>query len=264
MRQVLRRLLRRPGVTSAPAPVNRPPTFEEEFIARASARAADTEEFRRELVTNFSTIHANILCAHQEAEMLILAEAILASEVEGPIVEFGCFKGGSTSKLSLVAKATGRTLYVCDSFEGLPAPAGFDAAHQLTTGRVKHYAQGDYCGTYDEVVANVKTWGAIESCEFVKGFYSETLPSLDVRPAVVFMDVDLIESARDCLKYIWPRLRPGGKYFTHEATARTFIYGLLDSGWWHRNMERCPPILFGAGHGFGPHALNLAYFEKSE
>jgi O-methyltransferase len=260
MRQAIHKLLQ----FKRAAPVTPANTFEDDFVGRATGQGADTPEFRRGLVERFSLIHRSVVCAHQEAEMLILAEAILNLGVEGPLVELGCYKGGSSAKLSLVARATGRTLYVCDSFEGLPAPAEFDAAHQLTTGKVKRYAQGDYCGTYDEVLSNVTAWGAIDSCKFVKGFYSETLPALDVEPALVFMDVDLIESGHDALQHLWPRLRPGGRYFTHEATARTFVYGLLDPEWWHQTMKRCPPILFGAGHGFGPHALNLAYLEKGD
>lgn len=258
LRQLIRDLLQFKRV--APAPLGS--TFENDFVERAKGQGADTAGFRREVVEKFSRIHKNVVCAHQGAEMLILAEAILNLGVEGPIVELGCYKGGSSAKLSLVARATGRSLYVCDSFEGLPAPAEFDAAHQLTTGRVKHYAQGDYRGTFDEVVNNVTRWGAIGSCKFVKGFYSETLPSLGVEPALVFMDVDLIASGHDAIQHLWPKLRQGGRYFTHEATARTFLYGLLDPEWWQRTMGRCPPILFGAGHGFGPHAANLAYMEK--
>src|SRR5690606_19018518 len=38
----------------------------------------------------------------------------------GVLVEAGCFKGGSTAKLSLLAELAGRELVVFDSFEGLP------------------------------------------------------------------------------------------------------------------------------------------------
>ena len=43
-------------------------------------------------------------------------------EVEGVVVECGCYLGGSTANLSLVCEIVGRELVVYDSFEGLPAP----------------------------------------------------------------------------------------------------------------------------------------------
>ena len=43
-------------------------------------------------------------------------------EVEGVVVECGCYLGGSTANLSLVCEIVGRELMVYDSFEGLPDP----------------------------------------------------------------------------------------------------------------------------------------------
>src|SRR5262249_7991231 len=42
-------------------------------------------------------------------------------EVEGVVVECGCYLGGSTANLSVACKIAGRELIVYDSFEGLPA-----------------------------------------------------------------------------------------------------------------------------------------------
>jgi O-methyltransferase len=46
----------------------------------------------------------------------------LPPATEGVVVECGCWKGGSTTNLSLVCDIVGRELIVYDSFEGLPAP----------------------------------------------------------------------------------------------------------------------------------------------
>jgi hypothetical protein len=237
--------------------------FQKRFIKRASGKGPDTVAFRKELARRFRIIQRRIPCAHQEAELLILAEAILNLPASGPLVELGCFKGGSTAKLSLVAEATGRRLHVFDSFEGLPAPSGGDAKHDTVSGRTKNYSQGEYRGTVDEVRENISTWGEIGVCSFVKGFYSDTLPQTALTPAFVFMDVDLIESARTCMKALWPRLQPGGVFFTHEAGVATFLEGLLDPAWWHANLASCPPMLIGAGYGHGPQAKHLGYFLKN-
>jgi O-methyltransferase len=236
--------------------------FQKKFIQRATGKGPDTVAFRKEIARRFRVIHRRVQCAHQEVEMLILAEAILNLQVPGPIVELGCFKGGSTTKLSLVAKATGRELHVFDSFEGLPSPEAKDAKHDYVSGKVKSYTQGEYRGTLDEVKQNISTWGEIGVCSFVKGYYSETLPKVNVSPAFVFMDVDLIDSGRTCMKALWPRLLPGGMYYTHEAGMATFLDGLLDGAWWHAELNCCPPLLVGAGFGHGPQAKHLGYFKK--
>ena len=258
MRSLLQKLIRYPKRGPAPEPAYG------DFVARATGVGADHPATREQLARSFAAIHKHVACAHQEAEALLLAEAILTTKAAGPIIELGCFKGGCTCKLSLVARATGRRLYVCDSFAGLPRPGQDDAHHELTSGRVKMYQQGDYCGPRAEVEANLRAHGAPEVCEIVEGFFEQTLPALDIQPCLAFMDVDLIESARTCLRNLWPRLQAGARFYTHEATAMTFLRGLLDPTWWTQTLRQHPPILLGAGFGFGPHAKNLAYFDRGE
>src|SRR5687767_9684571 len=56
-------------------------------------------------------------------------------EVEGVVVECGCWQGGSTANLSLVCDIIGRDLIVYDSFEGLPPPTDADKyANERTEG----------------------------------------------------------------------------------------------------------------------------------
>ena len=151
---------------------------------------------------------------------------------------------------------------MCDSFEGLPAPQADDEVHRVLTGRVKRYEVGAYRGTLETVRENVRRWGAIECCEFVPGFYEETLPKLDVAPAVVFEDADLIRSGRTVFEHLWPRMPEGAKLFTHEASVDTFTRAVFDPVWWHKTLGECPPMLYGAGYGFGQHAVNLGWCQK--
>jgi len=81
--------------------------FVHDFIHRAMG-GADTPASRRELVRRFRKVHRHVRCAHQEAELLIVAEAILTSPVAGPVVELGCYLGGSTAKLPTYRTAPDR------------------------------------------------------------------------------------------------------------------------------------------------------------
>ena len=64
-------------------------------------------------------------------------------DVEGVVVECGCFHGGSTANLSLICDIVGRELIVYDSFEGLPPPVpGDQYAKQEATGHAQRRARG--------------------------------------------------------------------------------------------------------------------------
>jgi|SRR5438093_12047688 len=62
--------------------------FVHDFLHRAMG-GADTPATRREIASRFREVHRHVPCAHQEAELLIVAEAILTSPVAGPVVELG-------------------------------------------------------------------------------------------------------------------------------------------------------------------------------
>jgi O-methyltransferase len=222
--------------------------------AERQTRAALARALRR--------ISTHLKCAHSPMELLLIADFLLASPLPGPVVECGCYKGGSTAKLSLAARATGRRLLVCDSFAGLPVPAHEDRS--LVTLHHEPYAQGMFAGTLAEVQDNVAAFGAPEVCEYHQGYFKETLPGLPVEGlSCAFIDVDLISSATDCLLSLWPRLVHGGRIYLHEARDLAFIRGITNPQWWQANLGQAPPLLLGAGYGCGEGAPQLAYFEKT-
>src|SRR5262245_29961458 len=159
------------------------------FVRRGAS--AEERRFRKDLLRRFAAVQKHVPCAHSPYQFVLLAEYLLGLEVPGPVVECGCFKGGGTAKLSLLAKHTGRRLYVCDSFAGLPAPASEHELLLTAHGDRPNYAlaPGEFCGALEEVRDNVSRYGCPEVCEFVPGLFHESLLGLDVRPAFVFIDV---------------------------------------------------------------------------
>ncbi|MFC1730985.1 TylF/MycF/NovP-related O-methyltransferase [candidate division KSB1 bacterium] len=222
------------------------------------------KQFRRDLVKKFSGIHSNVVCAHSPYQFIAMAKYLLEHEIEGPIVQCGCFKGGSTAKLSLLAEKTNRKLYVYDSFQGLPEPdskdeldmKGFDTTLDYT------FKAGDFKGELEEVKSNIRNFGCIDVCEFIPGFFNDSLPGFELNPAFVYIDVDFVSSARDCLKYIWPAIRPGGYWFTHEAGSLEYLYGMFDKDWWKENLNDVPPLLVGGGVGLSIITPSVAFFRK--
>lgn len=163
------------------------------------------------------------------------------SDVEGDIVECGTWKGGSAVNLSLICRLTNRKLKIYDSFEGLPEGQEVD--------RQGFYATGDYCGTLEEVKENIRRYGAIECCEFVKGWFDETLPKLDSPVLLAFVDVDLELSLETCVRYIWPHLVEKGYFFIDEYVGLDYCSIFWSEEYWKRYFDRTPPGLMGSGVG---------------
>ncbi|MDH3582998.1 MAG: TylF/MycF family methyltransferase, partial [Phycisphaerae bacterium] len=170
--------------------------------------------------------------------------------MEGDVVECGCFKGSSTSSLSLACALTGRRLLVCDSFEGLPEVAEHDRVHVTEVHeRYEVYAKGEYQGRLDEVKSNVSRYGNVNCCEFFPGYFDKSLPGLKGRFAMVFLDVDLTESLKSCLTNLWPQMEQGAPLYTHEACQLKYVSLFFDDGWWRENVQEQAPGLIGAGCG---------------
>ena len=163
-------------------------------------------------------------------------------DVEGVVIEAGCWKGGTTANLSLVAELAGRELIVYDSFEGLPpATPGDIWAHEMH--------EGAYHGSLDEVRANVAAHGAIGRCTFRKGWFSDTLPGHTEPVVAAFVDVDHQASLHQCLLGLWPHLVDRGYLFIDEYVRLDFCAVFFSERWWRRYFDRPPPGLMGAGTG---------------
>ena len=101
------------------------------------------------------------------------------------------------------------------------------------TGERIGFVRGLYAGAEEEVRANVARFGEIGVCEFIKGWFSDALPRLAEPVAVAFIDVDLAESTRTCLRYIYPRLVPGGVFLSHDGNLPLCIEVFRDERLWN-------------------------------
>jgi macrocin-O-methyltransferase TylF-like protien len=175
---------------------------------------------------------------------LVMALKLLETppDVAGDVVECGTWKGGSAANLSLVCRIVGRRLQVFDSFQGLPEGRAGDR-------EAAGYAKGDYCGTLDEVKRNIGRHGAIDVCDFIPGWFEDTLPPVRSPVVLAFLDVDLEASLDTCVRHLWPRLVEGGHLFTDEAVGLDYCALFFSEKWWQRHFGQTPPGLMGAGTG---------------
>lgn len=164
--------------------------------------------------------------------------------VDGVIVEAGCWKGGTTVNLSLIAQAVGRSLIVYDSFEGLPPPVEGDHwASEMSAGAFK--------GELEEVRANVERYGAIEVCEFRKGWFADTMGDHREPIVLAYVDVDFQSSFHDCVVGLWPHLVDRGYFFADEYTRLDYCALFFSERYWRTYFDRPPPGIIGAGSGIG-------------
>lgn len=202
---------------------------------------------RVSLVYYLYSISYSVDCPHTESEMLSLITTILTmpKELEGCVVEAGCYKGGSTAKFSLAVKVTGRQLVVFDSFEGLPDN---DEVHERTIlGEIPNFKKGRYCGHLDEVKQNVAGAGALEVCRFVPGWFEDSMPHFSEPIAAIYLDVDLVSSTKTCLKYLYPLLSPGGYVFSQDGHLPLVTKALQDDEFWQSEVGFEKPLFLGLG-----------------
>lgn len=228
-------------------------------------RSESDRSFRKFMIRRFKQIQENVDSPHSPFQHVLIAKHLFDLDVEGPIVECGAFKGSSTAQLSIIAEKTGRRLYVYDSFEGLPEPIlpGENVLSIHNSHLTYTFKKGEYAGSLEDVKANVSRYGCIDVCEFIPGLFNTTLPKLNINPAAIVIDVDLISSARDCFKYLWPKLKKNGLFFTHEASLDSYISGIMDKDWWQEELRQNPPLVLGAGSGLSPLPPGLALIIRS-
>lgn len=194
----------------------------------------------------FQQVNRHVETAHNHSHMLqfLLAMFRLPATVEGCIVEAGAYKGGGTAKISLVAAHLERDLFVFDSFCGLPENAEPHEKSVLGHSIKNWFDAGKFAGTLDEVKANVSNYGDIAVCHFIPGWFSDTMPSFRQKIALAYLDVDLADSTRTCLKYLYPLLSPGGAVYSQDGDFPLVIEVFRDKKFWLEEVgcDKVPEI----------------------
>ena len=201
---------------------------------------------RLRLVARFVATTDHVRTYHTQAEMLAVADRVLrlAGRPDLTVVEAGSGKGGGTAKLSLATRLAAGRLVVFDSFRGIPSNT---EVHRNLYGRRVEFRAGAFRGRLPSVRRTVERFGALEVCEFRKGWFADTLPAFDGHVDVALLDVDLLSSTRTCLTHLMPRLRPGGVIFTQDGHLHAIAELLGDPHFWRDEVGVEPPAIPGLG-----------------
>jgi len=218
------------------------------------------------MAERFQTVTRDVPSGTTWLYHVVLATELLRipPSVVGDVVECGCWKGASTASLSTVCAAVGRRLIVCDSFEGLPEDEQQKTHQYPHVGVFGYYQKGMYAGRLEEVQATISKYGRLDVCQFVTGFFSDSLTSL-TRPVVfAFLDVDLAPSMKDCVQYLWPLLVDGGLIYTDDSCDMEVVRIWFDEAWWKETLGCRPPGYVGSGCGLPihPEFSSIGYARK--
>ena len=141
---------------------------------------------------------------------VLVRRLLVASAVEGDVIECGSSRGGSAVIMARALRAAGRrkTVFACDSF------AGFDRS-ELAAERdagLTEAADDAFTSTSLAYVRHkLAVLGLSDAVRPVAGYFQDTLPRIDARFCLVFIDCDLRDSVVFCARELWPRLAPGGQ-----------------------------------------------------
>jgi hypothetical protein len=141
----------------------------------------------------------------------IAIETVLREGVPGDLIETGVWRGGAVIFMRGILKAYGvsdRTVWVADSFEGLPPS---DRVKYPKESSVDFHQHGELAIALERVQSNFARYDLLDGqVKFLKGWFRDTLPGAPIRKlSVLRLDGDLYESTMDAF-VLYPKLSPGG------------------------------------------------------
>jgi O-methyltransferase len=156
---------------------------------------------RIRLLLRLIRVDLNVQHGHWPGEIARVIRVIgeRKARLKEVVVEAGCWQGGSTAKFSIICHLLGYRLLIFDSFEGVEYQPGNDFS-------------GQYAADEALVRKHISVYGEIDVCEFVPGWFADTLAKHPIQNPVraVYIDCDLAKGTREVLHGVLPSLARDG------------------------------------------------------
>jgi len=148
--------------------------------------------------------------------VLNLEKVLDEDNVQGDLAEVGVWKGNTACLLAYYAREYERKCFLFDTYEGFDTRdlEGVDESSE----------KGDFNDTTLEIVKNVIGSESLDTCEFLKGYFPESIPDyLDKEKfAVVSLDCDLYKPMKAGLTWFYPRMQNGAIFLLHDYSSRVW------------------------------------------
>jgi O-methyltransferase len=158
-------------------------------------------------------MHAETMLSFERlANIRQCVASVVQAGIPGDLIETGVWRGGGTIYMKGILEVLGdrqRTVWVADSFEGLPKP---DAEKYPADAGDRHWTYDHLAVSVDQVKANFERYGLLdERVRFLVGWFKDTLPAAPIeRLALLRADGDMYESTMDSLANLYDKVSPGG------------------------------------------------------
>ena len=141
-----------------------------------------------------------------------LIEITLSEGVPGDLLEAGVWRGGACIYMRGILAAhavTNRTVWVADSFAGLPKPD--ETLYPADRGDT-HNTIDALCISLAEVKENFRRFGLLdEQVAFLQGWFKDSLPHAPIeRLSVLRLDGDMYGSTMETLEALYDKVSRGG------------------------------------------------------
>jgi O-methyltransferase len=168
---------------------------------------------------------------------------LIKENIPGDFIETGAWRGGSTifmRGLLWAHEVSDRTVWVADSFAGLPKP---DPKHAADSGAYWHEYE-DLAVSLEEVQENFKSYNLLDSqVRFLKGWFSDTLPTAPIEKlAILRLDGDMYGSTMDALNALYHKLEVGGFLIVDDYNVPACQKAILDFRQKHGITEQVQEI----------------------
>jgi hypothetical protein len=156
---------------------------------------------------------------------------VIKSGVPGDLIETGVWRGGATIFMRAILKVLNindRTVWVADSFEGLPIPdkEQFPLEARIHKGSIIQNGFRNFAADLEEVKTNFKSYDLLDDqVRFLKGWFKDTLPVAPIGSlALMRLDGDFYESTMDALCGLYDRLSVGGYVIIDDYGEDSWTY----------------------------------------
>jgi O-methyltransferase len=179
-------------------------------------RVESFDPVARENGTDWPSFGYSMIGLRRLDNLQLCVERVLEDHVPGDLIETGAWRGGACILMRAILASrsvSDRTVWVADSFQGLPA-ASCEPDRQLAREKPNFDLAGRpyLAASLPEVQKNFRRFGMLDGqVRFLEGWFKDTLPTAPIdQIAVLRLDGDLYESTMDALTSLYRKVSSGG------------------------------------------------------
>lgn len=185
--------------------------YRDPYIAETTIKEFDP--WHREWGKDIPTVAHTMIGLRRLRHLRYVSEIVIREKIPGDFMEAGVWRGGACILMRGVLAVRGdtsRSIWLADSFAGLPPP---DPRYEKDRFTLFNFHERRELAVDVKIVReNFARYNLLDGqVRFVEGLFKDTLPALkDIRLSILRLDGDLYSSTMDILVNLYDRVTPGG------------------------------------------------------